>query len=110
MRLEAPPCDAHEARVSSITDYTDAQRLGNAMRHSGVEASRYVSARDPARGRNLVMFAPDTFSAPSPRDLRGWHCTTTSDRVIFVAAHCDDGRQFERDLFEVDVGLPAPAP
>ncbi|AOV16365.1 hypothetical protein BJI67_04135 [Acidihalobacter aeolianus] len=106
--LDRPPFAAFEATISSPTDYAVPQSLGEAMRHDGVEAARYVSARDVRRGRNLVIFEPRFFTGP-PRDLRTWHCTATAERVVFVAAHDVEGYQFERSTFLVDDVLPAPA-
>lgn len=107
--LDIPPFDVYVDAISSRSTYTTAQHLGDAMRREGVEVARYISARGPKHGRNLVVFSPGVFSG-TPRDLRSWRCTTTADRVVFVAAHHDEGLQFEREIFEVDGHLPAPAP
>jgi len=52
--LVSPPFDRHRRTIASPTKYAESQALGMAMRSAGVELFRYPSARDTARGVNVV--------------------------------------------------------
>jgi hypothetical protein len=110
--LTVPPFDAHRGRISSPSDYRVSQRLGRDMRAGGVEAFRYVSARDPEGGTNVALLTSRAFAGRKPRNLQTWRSTLSRGRAEF--SRRDYARRaehvFTRETFEVDGELPAPAP
>jgi hypothetical protein len=109
--LTQPPFAAHLAVLASPVGYDATQALGAAMRADGVEACRYVSARDAAGGVNVAVLVPTAFARRRPHDLRAWHCTATRARVE-VTLRGYFGRElhaYERADFLVGGVLPAPA-
>jgi hypothetical protein len=109
--LVAPPFDAHRRAIASPTSYASSQPLGTAMRHAGVEAFRYPSARDVEGGINVAAFVASVFGNTKPRSLETWHCSASSERVEIT-----QGDYFKRDTFAfpraqflVKGVLPAPA-
>lgn len=109
--LTQPPFAAHKAAIASPRVYDAAQALGAAMRDSGVEMCRYPSARDPAGGANVAVFAPRVFGRSAPQAFQRWQCTASHARVEF--ARRDFARReflvFERPMFLVSGQLPMPA-
>ena len=106
----APFCD-HQDRISSKTSYSDSQALGEDMRASGVEAFRFVSARDQERGANIALFSPTAFAKSRPFNLSTWRCYVaktvvemTEKNYLKMASY-----RFERSAFEVAGALPHPA-
>lgn len=99
--------------LTSPASYSATQPLGTAMRQHGVEAFRFVSARDPERGHGVGVFTPRAFAAksPSPRALATWHCSTTRAQVVFRRRDLlhDRSLVFSRDDFTVGGALPRPA-
>jgi hypothetical protein len=108
--LTVPPFDAHEVRISSKTDYRDAQQLGRELREAGVEACVFTSARAEGRERNVALFEP-AFATSKPRSLQGWTCYATRARVEFSRSNTftPATHAFPRGQFEVDGALPTPA-
>lgn len=108
--LTAPPFDAYEARISSKTDYRDAQQLGRELREAGVEACVFTSARTLERARNVALFEP-AFATSRPRSLQGWTCYATRHRVEFTRSNTftPATHGFPREQFEVEGVLPTPA-
>ena len=109
--LDAPPFDAFRREIASPTRYDEAQALGDVMRAAGVEAFRYPSARDVARGVNVGAFAPAVFGRTKPTSLESWHCAASREHVDVVRA--DFFRRetfaFARAQFLTDGALPSPA-
>jgi hypothetical protein len=110
--LTRAPFDARREEIASPTSYAASQALGSEMRESGVEAFRFPSARDSARGTNIGIFTPAAFGAARPRSFETWHCTASRERVEVVRRDFFEERAFTfpRGEFLVDDGLPAPAP
>lgn len=108
--LVRPPFDVHTPAISSKTSYAVSQQLGHDMRASGVEMCVFQSARDPARGDNVGLFAP-VFAAKNPTPPESWICTATRSRVEIVKKDVFRKRSltFPRSDFEVAGKLPAPA-
>ena len=79
------------------------------MRHAGVAAFRFVSARDPKAGANLGLFEP-VFSTKKPTNAEQWICTASRARVELKPgpAVMRARTSFARDVFEVDGALPMP--
>jgi len=109
--LTRPPFAEHEAILSSPVSYAETQQLGQEMRRDGVEAFRYVSARDRERGINVALFSPCAFAARRPRVPETWFCVIAPEEVEFSKKDFFERRvyHFPRSDFEVDGRLPAPA-
>jgi hypothetical protein len=109
--LAAAPFDAHRRAISSPTSYASSQALGAVMRQSGVEAFRYVSARDNEGGINVAAFVPGVFGHARPKSLETWHCAASRDRVEVAQADYFKRERFAfpRAQFLVNGVLPAPA-
>lgn len=105
------PFEAHGHRLSAPDSYTESQRLGAAMRESGVEAFRYRSARDSKGGVNVGLFGPRAFVARLPDSPEGWSAVLDRDGVEFAKKDFFRPRtfRFEREQFEVNGELPSPA-
>lgn len=108
--LQRPPFDAHHQALTHCSDYRQTQQLGTAMRSAGVQAFEYRSARCPAGGCNVALYAPQAFAEKRPRNLRAWLCETTEDYVAFKSAQTLDRPQiFRLEQFLVQGHLPQPA-
>lgn len=109
--LTRAPFSAFEGELASRTTYSRTQALGRAMREAGVEAFRYLSARDAGRGANVGVFDPAAFGRRRPRDLETWYCTATRERVEVRRRDYFNGGAFGFTVDEFLVGgeLPAPA-
>lgn len=108
--LTKPPFAPHASRISSKTSYATSQRLGRALRKSGVEVALYLSARDAGGGKNVALFEP-AFGRRTPSALSTWTCTATRRRVEISKKDVLHKQRyaFERAQFEVAGRLPAPA-
>jgi len=109
LRLQHPPCRAHQAALRDPADYRATQQLGSGLRAAGIAAFEFVSARDPARGLNVALFTPEALSSRSPLGLTPWLCETTAEQVSFAGAGGAELYRFPRGSFEVDGRLPRPA-
>ena len=108
--LTTAPFAEHESAISSQTTYRYSQPLGAALRVFGIEAFRFVSARDPDRGTNLGLFAP-AFASKRPTHEQTWRSVVEPERVELMRASPVQERErevFTRDAFLVDGTLPAP--
>lgn len=104
VRLQAPPCAAYEAQLRHPSDYRDCQRLGSALRESGVGAFELVSARDPERGINVALLGPEALTSRAPLGVRAWLCETRADRILFVSEDEPELHVLAFDLFTIDGG------
>lgn len=110
--LAAPPFEAHRATIASPTSYRETQHLGSAMRHDGIVAFRYPSARDPQRGQNIGLFSPSAFAEKTIGATQTWFCSISRLAVeLRRKTFSDDDASFRfvRTDFEVDGVLPRPA-
>jgi hypothetical protein len=109
--LAARPFDRWRSQLTSKTSYAATQPLGTAMREAGVEAFRYLSARDASGGVNVGVFTPRAFAVRRPRGFETWHCVATLrlvelwKRDYFERIVC----RFPREEFLVEDELPHPA-
>jgi len=101
------------ADLFSPTDHACGQAMGDDLRSSGVEAVRYQSARDPAKGASLGVLSPLAFAQSEPNLTlqETWKCAATREVVEFV--HMQgvtqlDRVRFSRTDFMVDGKLPKP--
>lgn len=109
--LTRPPFDDWRDELASKTDYAATQALGGDMRRDGVEAFRFVSARDLEGGVNCALFTPRAFAARRPGGFRSWICVTERSGVEMALKDPLGSRvyYFPREDFEVDGALPLPA-
>ncbi len=111
--LTRQPFAAHRALISSKVSYEASQRLGAAMRESGVEAFRYTSARDVQQGSNLGVLASTAFAKAQPHGYQTWLCFADLTKVQFVQKNLWQRSpmkfSFARSEFEVEGQIPAPA-
>lgn len=92
--LTTRPFSRWRSRLASKTRYTASQPLGAAMREAGVDAFRYVSARDVHGGVNVGVFTPRAFASRRPSKLQTWRCMATE-----AAVECSRRDYFERGAF-----------
>lgn len=109
VRLQQPPCAAHEAVLRDPVDYRPAQRLGSALRSARVDAFEFVSARDSERGLNVALFRPDALVSREPLGLSRWLCETTGGQVTFAPEATLALYHFPLSAFLVAGKLPLPA-
>lgn len=109
VRLQLPPFDQHRARITHPRDYADTQALGGAMRHAGVQAFEYPSARDPAHGLCVGLFAPQALAQRRPRHMHPWLCETGAREVSFKQVGSPTVISYGIEDFMVDGRLPMPA-
>jgi hypothetical protein len=97
--------------LTSKTSYDATQPLGSAMRAAGVEAFRFVSARDPDGGTNVGVFTAAAFAAARPRKLETWYSVATRAAEEFSKRDYFErvSYSFPRELFLVRGILPHPA-
>jgi hypothetical protein len=109
--LTAPPFARWRGPLTSKTSYAATQPLGAAMRGAGVEAFRFISARDDAGGTNIGVFTPLAFHQPRPRGLQTWHSVATRAGVEFSKRDYFEraSHRFARGQFLVRGALPHPA-
>lgn len=109
--LTAPPFHAHRRAIASPSSYTASQSLGTAMRRAGVEAFRYLSARDESDGENVGVFDPSAFGNGKPESIETWHCAATRELVEVTQGDYFKREKFSfsRAQFLVRGVLPAPA-
>lgn len=109
LRLQQPPCAAHEALLRHPSEYGPTQGLGTALRQAGIELFEFVSARDPGRGVNLALFRPDALVSRAPLGLSRWLCETRATAVTFAPEASPELHAFALGTFLVDGRLPRPA-
>lgn len=109
--LTTGPFREYRMAISSATSYAASQQLGREMRADGIEAFRYVSARDPKGGTNVAVFDAAAFARKSPSKQQTWFCTVTTDAVEFMKKDIIAPQHvaFARAAFLVDARLPEPA-
>src|SRR5690606_15549242 len=66
VRLHDAPFDEHINLIAHPLDYSYSQRLGTAMRKSGVKVFEYPSARDENKAVCVGLFTEEAFSSTTP--------------------------------------------
>jgi hypothetical protein len=109
--LRRAPFDENREILAAPDSYAETQRLGAAMRESGVEAFRYPSARDVTGGANVGLFTPRAFASKLPDHTEGWSAVLDRTAVEFVKKDLFERRslRFPRERFEVEGRLPGAA-
>lgn len=107
--LQDAPFDAHINLISHPSDYSHSQRLGTAMRNSGVEVFEYPSARAKDNAVCVGLFTGNGFGSTHPATREKWFCDVSKDKVVFKAAEASVVVSFELSMFLEDGVLPRPA-
>ena len=109
--LVSEPFAAYRNAVASPTSYQATQALGAAMRADGVQLCRFPSARDPAAGVNVAVFASAVFGRGAPYAFQNWRCTIAGNLVEMLRRDhlTRESMEFQRDVFLVNGNLPVPA-
>jgi len=84
--LTREPFAAQAGDWTDPVDYQACQDLAAAARQAAVAVIRTVSARDPARGCNVVVLEPGAFASAQPVIRRTWHFRFEHDRLTALAA------------------------
>jgi len=100
--LTRPPFDAHPGLWTHPTDYRACQWLADTGRAAGIDALRYESARDPARGTNLAVLTCRPFVSPVPVDRQTWRLDFGPFGVRAVCAFPEARQAFGRGAFAGD--------
>lgn len=107
--LDQEPFSKYESILTSPTSYGETQQLGTAMRQDGVDAFRYVSARDKNHGKNMALFTPKPFNSRKPSNLMCWLCQTSIDEVGFLSKEDNKRVLYNQSDFWVEDIFPSPA-
>ena len=70
--LTQPPLASDSALWKDLIDYAPCQALADTARSAGVQAIRYHSVRDPDKGCNIAVLAPEALAATEPQRLETW--------------------------------------
>jgi hypothetical protein len=108
VRLQEPPCDAHQAVLRHPADYGPTQAFGSALRAAGVGAFEFASARDLEAGTNIALFTPSALVSRAPLRQRAWFCETRAEVVSFASADAHEVHDLPWEWFLVDGRLPRP--
>ena len=71
--------------------------------------SRYISARDKNKGKNVALSTPDAFFYNKPAKLTTWICQISINEVSFLPKEKQKRILFIQKDFWVDNGFPSPA-
>ena len=107
--LDLPPFSEYESALVSASSYSETQKLGANMREAGVEAFRYISARDKSKGKNIALFTPEAFFNNKPSKFTTWICQTSIKEVGFLSKENQKRILFSQKDFWVENGFPSPA-
>ncbi len=107
--LDQPPFSNYETILTSPVSYSTTQFLGSRMRAAGVEAVRYISARDKDLGKNVAIFTPKAFYSSKPNHFAGWLCHTSVKEVGFIAKESNMRLSYSQQQFWVGNHFPSPA-
>lgn len=78
------PFAEFEEQISSPVDDASGQALGAEMRASGVEATRFRSARDRRGEVCLALYGPGPSGISTPKVFVNWYCTASASGVEFT--------------------------
>lgn len=103
--LTDEPWSHNAAQWMDPTDYTACQQFAGHARQIGAQGLLYASVRDPGHRRNLALFDPAGFSAPSPSIQQTWHFRYEDGTLTAFAAFPSDARH---SFTFADFALTAP--
>ena len=109
LRLQMPPFAQYRNVLSSPSNYSTSQEVGERMRSAGIEAFEFLSARDPEGGVNVALFTPKALASRTPVSQAPWLCELTGERVRFHASYDRSSHDFPIGIFQVSGKLPQPA-
>jgi hypothetical protein len=84
--LTYAPFAASERSWTDPDDYTACQDLAAAAREVDTDVIRTLSARDAARGCNVVVLDPVAFTESRPRPGKTWHLRYEDGQLVALAA------------------------
>jgi hypothetical protein len=90
--LTCAPFAASERSWTDPDDYTACQDLAAAARKADTQVIRALSARDAARGCNVVVLDPVAFTEHRPRLGQTWHLRYEEGQLAALAAFPSDER------------------
>jgi hypothetical protein len=100
--LTATPFDRESEVWSHPTDYAACQALADGARAVGVQALRYVSARDPRGGRNLALLTCRAFTSRKPDDRQTWRLQLDASGARAICNFPDQRLAYGRLTFARD--------
>jgi len=108
LKLQQTPFTQQQNILTDPAHYSATQQLGADMRHNGIDAFEYISARDLERGINVALFSPNALHSRSPTAQQQWICETTAEKVSMFSKN---GKLYTYPLesFLVDAEFPTPA-
>ena len=108
LKLQNPPFNLQQDILTDPSHYSATQQLGEDMRHNGVDAFEYVSARDLEKGINVALFSPNVLVSKKPNEQQQWICETTAEKVSLFTKN---GKLYTYPFksFLVNDKLPIPA-
>jgi hypothetical protein len=83
--LTQPPYLLDAALWMHPTDYNACQQLAAQARAADIEAIRYTSVRDPARGANIALLAPTPLAGQTPTLDQSWSLQIEPGRALIHA-------------------------
>jgi hypothetical protein len=105
--LQSTPFNQYRADIKDPQRYSISQQLGSDMRHAGVIAFEYESARE--NGCCVGLFNVSAFSNRKPNNETQWLCETTLQEVSFKTKDNNAVYHFPITVFLIDGFLPLPA-
>lgn len=105
--LSQPPFARHERVLRHKAHYLPCQELGSELRHMGVEAITYLSARTAGRELNVALFSPAALRSRKHRNPRHGLSESRPEGVSFRLG--DELYHFPRENFLYEGVLPVPA-
>jgi RES domain len=100
--LTVAPFDQESEAWSHPTDYAACQTLADGARAAGAQALRYMSARDPAGGRNLALLTCKAFTSRAPVDRQTWRLQLDASGARAICNFPDQRLAFDRPAFARD--------
>ncbi len=83
LKLHHAPFLEFANELTHPSSYEHSQTLGMAAREQGMEVIEFISARDPNRGVNVALLAPQALASANPLNPCPWLCETTATQVAF---------------------------
>lgn len=109
IRLQAAPFDEYKDSLTHPRDYSTTQTIGTAMRHAGVQAFEYTSARDQNQGTCVGLFTIEAMKSKKPKDITRWQCQLSAKEVSFKQVGKREVIRFPLERFLVEKKLPGGA-
>ena len=110
--LRRAPFAAERMRWTDPDDYAACQALARVARAAPVQAIRYESVRDSARGGCAALLDPAGFAKREPLEQQTWMLSVTRERVRWTRTHAlrDETFDFPADAWRRPAAAKRPAP